>query len=125
MKRIVVTGSAGFIGSNFVRYQLEIYADVEILSFDKLTYAGNLDNLKGLDESRHTFIQADVADADAVRDPDTCRRHLYEQSAHAEALHQSPRAAAGPNFRKTLVGFVKEVRFLIDTRSPPDFERPR
>lgn len=66
--KIVVTGAAGFIGSNFVRHQLETYPDVEILSFDKLTYAGNLDNLKGLDESRHTFIQGDVADTDAVRD---------------------------------------------------------
>ncbi len=66
--KIVVTGAAGFIGSNFVEFQLETYPDVEILSFDKLTYAGNLDNLKGLDESRHTFIQGDVADADAVRD---------------------------------------------------------
>ena len=66
--KIVVTGAAGFIGSNFVRHQLETYPEVEILSFDKLTYAGNLDNLKGLDESRHSFVQGDVADAEAVRE---------------------------------------------------------
>ena len=66
--KMVVTGAAGFIGSNFVRYELETYPEVEILSFDKLTYAGNLDNLKGLDESRHSFVQGDVADAEALRD---------------------------------------------------------
>jgi len=66
--KMVVTGAAGFIGSNFVRLQLDTYPDVEIVSFDKLTYAGNLENLKGLDESRHTFLQADIADADAVHD---------------------------------------------------------
>lgn len=67
MERIVVTGAAGFIGSNFVRYELEAYPETEIVSFDKLTYAGNLDNLKDLDESRHSFVKADVADYDAVR----------------------------------------------------------
>ena len=67
MKKIMVTGGAGFIGSCFVRYQLRTYPDVHIVNFDKLTYAGNLDNLKGIDESRYTFVRADIADAGAVR----------------------------------------------------------
>lgn len=67
MKRIVVTGGAGFIGSSFVRNQLRDYPDVEIVTFDKLTYAGNLDNLKDVDPDRHTFIKGDIADADAIR----------------------------------------------------------
>lgn len=66
MKRLLVTGGAGFIGSNFVRYQLERYPDVYIVNFDKLTYAGNLENLRGIDESRHCFIRGDIADADAL-----------------------------------------------------------
>ncbi len=67
MKRIVVTGGAGFIGSNFVRYMLATYPEVHIVTFDKLTYAGNLDNLKGIDESRHSFIRGDIADKAAIK----------------------------------------------------------
>lgn len=67
MKRILVTGGAGFIGSAFVRYQLRRDPEVQIVNFDKLTYAGNLDNLLEVDDSRHTFIRGDIADFDAIR----------------------------------------------------------
>ncbi|HPO16698.1 MAG TPA: dTDP-glucose 4,6-dehydratase [Candidatus Hydrogenedentes bacterium] len=66
MKRILVTGGAGFIGSAFVRYQLRTYPDVHIVNLDKMTYAGNLDNLRDLDPNRHTFIRGDIADAAIV-----------------------------------------------------------
>jgi dTDP-glucose 4,6-dehydratase len=63
MKRILVTGGCGFIGANFVRLQLETYPDVEITNLDALTYAGNPDNLEGLeDEPRYRFVKGDVAD---------------------------------------------------------------
>jgi dTDP-glucose 4,6-dehydratase len=66
MKKIFVTGGAGFIGSAFIRLVLEETSDIEIIDFDALTYAGNLDNLKGLDESRHKFIHGDITDREAV-----------------------------------------------------------
>lgn len=68
MAKWVVTGSAGFIGSNYVRYKLAQDPSLHIVVYDKLTYAGNLDNLKGLDPDRYTFVQADVADPDAMRE---------------------------------------------------------
>ncbi len=66
MKKIMVTGGAGFIGSAFVRWELAQHPDLHIVTFDKLTYAGNLDNLKDVDPARHTFIQGDIADREAV-----------------------------------------------------------
>ena len=67
MKTYLVTGGAGFIGSNFVQYMLQKYQDVRILNLDKLTYAGNLENLASVkDDPRYTFIHADICDKAAV-----------------------------------------------------------
>jgi dTDP-glucose 4,6-dehydratase len=67
--RIVVTGGAGFIGSNFVRYLLQRYQDVEVLNLDKLTYAGNLENLRAVEgDPRYAFVRGDICDAAAVRE---------------------------------------------------------
>jgi len=68
MKRILVTGGAGFIGSAFIRYLLREYPEIHVVTLDKLTYAGNLDNLREADPARHTFIRGDIADAAAVRE---------------------------------------------------------
>ncbi len=60
---ILITGGCGFIGTNFVRHMLEKY-DYNIVNFDKLTYAGNLENLEGVDrDSRYTFVRGDIASA--------------------------------------------------------------
>ncbi|MFA6431645.1 MAG: dTDP-glucose 4,6-dehydratase [Candidatus Margulisiibacteriota bacterium] len=67
MKKYLVTGGAGFIGSNFIRFMLSKYPDIEIVNFDKLTYAGNLDNLNDLNgDKRYSFVQGDIADAKIV-----------------------------------------------------------
>jgi len=67
MSRILVTGGAGFIGSNFVRMVLAEHPDVFIANLDKLTYAGNLENLAGfLDHSNHKFIKGDICDGRLV-----------------------------------------------------------
>ena len=68
MRNIMVTGGAGFIGSNFVRYMLGRYPDYRILVYDKLTYAGNLDNLRDVaQDPRYAFVQGDICDAESVR----------------------------------------------------------
>ena len=67
--KLLVTGGAGFIGSNLVRYFLEEYEDVEVINLDLLTYAGNLDNLEGLEsEPRYRFVHGDICDASVVLD---------------------------------------------------------
>jgi dTDP-glucose 4,6-dehydratase len=65
--RILVTGGAGFIGSNFVRYLLKQYPSYKIIVLDKLTYAGNLDNLQEVfSNSRFEFIKGDICDKETV-----------------------------------------------------------
>ncbi len=62
--KLLVTGGAGFIGSNFVLYMLQQHPDYEIINVDALTYAGNLENLKAIEQNpNHTFIKADICDA--------------------------------------------------------------
>ena len=60
---IMITGGAGFIGSNFIAYFLDKYPTVHILNLDKLTYAGSKENLSEfIDDPRHTFVQGDICD---------------------------------------------------------------
>lgn len=60
--RVVVTGGAGFIGSNFIRYVHERFPGIEVVNYDKLTYAGNLENLKGI-EGNYRFVRGDIRDS--------------------------------------------------------------
>ncbi len=64
--KLLVTGGAGFIGSNFVRYVMRERPDWQITVLDKLTYAGNMKNLDGLDESRFKFIKGDICNEQTV-----------------------------------------------------------
>ncbi|NLE45475.1 MAG: dTDP-glucose 4,6-dehydratase [Chloroflexi bacterium] len=69
MRTLLITGGAGFIGSNFVRLILERHPDYHVIVYDKLTYAGNLDNLKDVASrfgDRYVFIQGDICDAEKV-----------------------------------------------------------
>jgi dTDP-glucose 4,6-dehydratase len=65
--KLLVCGGAGFIGSNFIRYMLRVHPDYKIVNFDKLTYAGNLDNLADIaNNPNYTFVQGDITDLDAL-----------------------------------------------------------
>ena len=67
MKTYLITGCAGFIGSNFVYYMLKKHDDILLVNLDKLTYAGNLENLKGVEgDKRHIFVQGDICDRELV-----------------------------------------------------------
>jgi dTDP-glucose 4,6-dehydratase len=66
MKKIFITGGAGFIGSCFIRVLLNEAPGCQLVNFDSLTYAGNPDNLEGLDHDRHLFVKGDIVNRDAV-----------------------------------------------------------
>ncbi|EKQ56959.1 MAG: dTDP-glucose 4,6-dehydratase [Clostridium sp. Maddingley MBC34-26] len=67
MKLYLVTGGAGFIGSNFILYMLNKYKDIKIINLDKLTYAGNLENLKSIEnDDRYEFVQGDICNKGLV-----------------------------------------------------------
>jgi dTDP-glucose 4,6-dehydratase len=65
---LLVCGGAGFIGSNFIKYMLQTHPDYKITNFDKLTYAGNLDNLTDIEDNpNYTFVQGDITDLEALK----------------------------------------------------------
>ena len=67
-KTVLITGGAGFIGSNFIHYLLDRYPEIKIINLDKLTYAGNLDNVKDVEnDPRYEFIHGDIRDRELVR----------------------------------------------------------
>ncbi len=69
MKKVLITGGAGFVGSNFIHYVLHKYSDWEITNLDKLTYAGNLENLRDIEnDPRYRFVKGDIADQNIVNE---------------------------------------------------------
>jgi dTDP-glucose 4,6-dehydratase len=94
-KRILVTGGAGFIGSNFIRYIAQSYPDVFILNLDLLTYAGSLENLKELPSpNRYEFIKGDICDQALVED--LLRRYEIDAIVHFAAESHVDRSILGP-----------------------------
>ena len=69
MKTILITGGAGFIGSNFVKLMLEKHPEYKIINIDALTYAGNLENLKDIDGNpNYEFIKVDIRDREKIEE---------------------------------------------------------
>ena len=92
---VLVTGGCGFIGSNLVRYLLRERPDWKVVNLDRLTYAGNLENLSGLeDESRHVFVHGDISDRACV--DRVLREHAIDAVLHLAAESHVDRSIEGP-----------------------------
>ncbi len=95
MQSVLVTGGAGFIGSNFIHRLLEAEPAVRVVSLDALTYAGSRENLKGLpDPSRHVFVHGDICDPSLVEA--TIRGHAVDTIVHFAAESHVDRSILGP-----------------------------
>ncbi len=95
MKTYLVTGGAGFIGSNFVLYMLNKYDDIKIVNVDKLTYAGNLENLKSVEnDPRYCFYQVDICDREAITE--IFEKHEIDYVVNFAAESHVDRSIANP-----------------------------
>jgi dTDP-glucose 4,6-dehydratase len=93
--KILVTGGAGFIGANFVLEMLATHEDVHIVNLDALTYAGNLENLRSVeDDPRHRFVRGDVCDAEAVA---SVLDETVDAVVHFAAESHVDRSVEGPD----------------------------
>ena len=106
--KLLVTGGAGFIGSNLVRYFLDEYEDVEVINLDVLTYAGNLDNLAGLEEGpRYRFVHGDICDAalvgELVGEVDAVLNLAAESHVDRSIAHDAPFVRTNVNGTHTLL----------------------
>ena len=105
--RLIVTGGAGFIGSAFIRWVLGEYSDVELVNIDKLTYAGNLENLTAIErDPRYRFVRADICDAQAMSEVFAGRADAvvhFAAESHVDRSILSPAPVIDTNVRGTFV----------------------
>ncbi len=96
MKNILVTGGAGFIGSNFIRYLMQLHSGYRVVNVDLLTYAGNLENLEGIDLSpRYVFVKADICEKEGVEK--VFREYSIDAVVHFAAESHVDRSILGPS----------------------------
>ena len=109
MKTYLVTGGAGFIGSNYIHYMFKKYGDrIRIINVDKLTYAGNLENLSTVENRQnYTFIKADICDSEAINkifeENDIDRVVHFAAESHVDRSIRNPEVFVKTNVLGTLV----------------------
>ena len=109
MRTYLVTGGAGFIGSNYIHYMFEKYGDaIRIINVDKLTYAGNLENLKDIeDKDNYTFVKADICDKEAIakifEENDIDRVVHFAAESHVDRSIKNPEVFVQTNVLGTAV----------------------
>lgn len=96
MKKVLVTGGAGFIGSNFVKHLLHTYSDINIVNLDLLTYAGNLENLSDVEhDERYSFVRGDIRDKALISE--LFREHAFDTVVNFAAESHVDRSITEPD----------------------------
>jgi dTDP-glucose 4,6-dehydratase len=115
MKKILITGGAGFIGANFVPYFIENNLDYHLVNLDLLTYAGNLENVSEVENHpRYTFVQGDICDRNFIEE--LFQKHQFHDVIHFAAESHVDRSIFGPgNFIETNI--VGTFNLLESVRS--------
>lgn len=128
MRTYLVTGGAGFIGSNYIHYMFKKYDnEIRIINVDKLTYAGNLENLKDIeDRENYTFVKADICDSEAIMkifdENDIDRVVHFAAESHVDRSIRNPEVFVKTNVLGTLVmlNAAKSAWELPDGTFKPD-----
>lgn len=109
-KKLLITGGAGFIGSNLIRLLVKKYPTYHIVNYDKLTYAGNLENLREIDKSpNYTFVKGDILDMALTAD--TLRKHNIDGIIHLAAESHVDRSIHNPD-EFAITNIIGTIRML-------------
>tara|TARA_B100001250_G_scaffold387405_1_gene384774 strand:- start:61 stop:1107 length:1047 start_codon:yes stop_codon:yes gene_type:complete len=124
MKKCLVTGGCGFIGSNYIRTVLDREEDLHVVNLDKLTYAGNIQNLNGISSNNLTIVQGDICDVDLVNS--LFEKHQFDSVVHFAAESHVDRSIEGPaEFIQTNVvgtlNLLEQSRIFINKTNNDNF----
>ena len=124
MKKCLVTGGCGFIGSNYIRTVLDREEDLHVVNLDKLTYAGNIQNLNGISSNSLTIVKGDICDVDLVNS--LFEKHQFDTVVHFAAESHVDRSIEGPaEFIQTNVvgtlNLLEQSRIFINKTNNDNF----
>ena len=124
MKKCLVTGGCGFIGSNYIRTALDREEDLHVVNLDKLTYAGNIQNLDGISSNNLTIVKGDICDVDLVNS--LFEKHHFDTVVHFAAESHVDRSIEGPaEFIQTNVvgtlNLLEQSRIFINKTNNDNF----